>query len=231
MAVITVSRESGSGGGYIAQLLATSLGYHLVGAPEFRSLLTQYGVVDFDEVYDAAPGLPARFVDGRREVTDMLNRIVRAVAHHGNAVILGRGGYVALREVGDVLNVRVQAPLPVRAQRIVARGRAGDVDAATELATKRDKRRAAFVKFSYGLQWDSAHDFDLVVDTAKLSAESSCALLARAALALRSPDAGTRLASELEVDPVLASAVSEALGCRSPHGVRAGEAATPGAPA
>src|SRR5512141_392121 len=111
MAVITISRESGSGGGRIAQLVAASLGYHLVDDRIMRNLLEQYGMVDFDEVYNAAPGLQARFVERRQEVTEMLNRILMAVAHHGNAVILGRGGFAALREVADVLNVRVQAPM------------------------------------------------------------------------------------------------------------------------
>ncbi len=220
MAVITISRESGSGGGTIAKLLAKALGYHLVDDAVLKSLLMQYGMADFDQVYNAAPGLPARLVGRRGDVTDMLNRVLEAIAHHGDAVILGRGGYAALRGVADVLNVRIQAPLSVRAQAIVERGQVPDLDAARELATGRDKRRATFVKLSYGLAWDTTHDFDLVLDTAKLSVESSCALLARAALALRGDRVGKRLAAEFEVDPVLDTAVSEVLGCRSGHGAR-----------
>jgi cytidylate kinase len=227
MAVITISRESGSGGGYIAQLLAKALGYHLVGDRVLRALLEQYGMSDFDEVYDAAPGLSARFVDRRRDVTDMLNRVLRSVAQHGDAVILGRGGYAVLRDLADVLNVRVQAPLSIRGHRIVERGEARDIDAAQGRATDRDKRRATFVKLSYGLPWDATHDFDLVVDTAKLSAESACELIARTALSMKKPEAHARIATELEVDHVLASALTEALGCRSVHGARAREEGAP----
>ena len=227
MAVITISRESGSGGGHIAQLLAKTLGYHLVSDRVLRALLEQYGMADFDEVYDAAPGLSARFVDRRRDITDMLNRVLWAVAQHGDAVILGRGGYAVLREVADVLNVRVQAPLSIRGHRIVERGEAGDIDAAQERAKDRDKRRATFLKLSYGLPWDATHDFDLVVDTAKLSAESACALIARAALSMRKPDARERIATELEVDPVLANALTGVLACRSVHGARAREEGAP----
>jgi cytidylate kinase len=227
MAVITISRESGAGGALIAQLLAKSLGYHLVDEKVLKALLQQYGVVDFDEVYDAAPGLTARFASRRGETTDFLNRILGAVAHHGDAVILGRGGYAALRDMADVLNVRVQAPLPLRARRLVERGQAQDVDAAQELATDRDKRRAAFVKLSYALAWDSTHDFDLVVDTAKLSAEAACALVARAVLAMGGAEAGLRSRREAEVDPVLARAVSEVLGCQTLHAVPAGAPSQP----
>lgn len=230
MAVITISRESGSGGGRIAQLVAASLGYHLVDDRIMRLLLEQYGMVDFEEVYNAAPGLQARFVERRQEVTEMLNRILMAVAHHGNAVILGRGGFAALREVADVLNVRVQAPLPVRARRMLEDGTARDIGAAEEMAKEGDKRRATFVKLSYGLQWDSTGGFDLVVDTAKLSVETSSALIARAALALRSEGAGARLASEMEVESVMADAISEGLGCRTPHRAVA-ETTMPHAPA
>ena len=113
---------------------------------------------------------------------------------------------------------------------LVARSKRGDIDAAQERAKDRDKRRATFVKLSYGLPWDATHDFDLVVDTAKLSAESACALIAKAALSMRKPDARARIATELEVDAVLANALTEVLGCRSVHGARAREegAPTPG---
>lgn len=227
MAVITISRESGSGGGAIAQLLAKALGYHLVDDRVLRVVLEQYGMSDFEEVYNAAPGLSARFVDRRREVTDMVNGVFWSVARHGDAVILGRGGYAALRDVADVLNVRVQAPLSIRARRIVERGEAGDIDAAQERAKERDKRRATFVKLSYGLPWDAIHDFDLVVDTAKLSPEAACALVATAAQAMGSPHAPGRLAAELDVDRLLANVVAEALGCQTVHGARAREEAAP----
>jgi cytidylate kinase len=178
-------------------------------------------------VYNAAPGLSARFVDRRREVTDMVNGVFRSVARHGDAVIVGRGGYAALRDVADVLNVRVQAPLSIRARRIVERGEAGDIDAAQERAKERDKRRATFVKLSYGLPWDAIHDFDLVVDTAKLSVESACALVATAVQGMGRPDAPGRLAAELDVDRLLANVVAEALGCQTVHGARAREEAAP----
>lgn len=229
MATITISRESGSGGGDIARLLAKALGYHLVDRKLIRSLLEQYGVLEFDDVYDAAPGFKARFVDRRGEVTEMMNRVLLAVARHGDSVILGRGGYAALRGLGDVLSVRVQAPLAVRARRLVARGEARTLDEAQDQASDRDKRRAAFVEFSYGGRWDAASDFDLVLDTGKMPPELAVALVARASQGAR-PEEGAGLTSSLEVDPVMADAVAEALGCRNPHARFAGEA-VPQAPA
>ena len=151
MGVVTISREAGSGGAEIAQNLAGILGYHLVTWDRLAAMLRDFGMMDAVEVYDAPASFFARFVNGRAEVTEMLNRLMRGVARHGNVVIMGRGGYAALQGFADILHVRIQAPLQVRVLRVVERGEVDDRQEAEAWVKERDKRRAAFVEFSYRL--------------------------------------------------------------------------------
>ena len=53
MAVITVSREFGSGGDVIARNAAEALGYNFVDKEFIGKVLNQYGLVEFDKEYDA----------------------------------------------------------------------------------------------------------------------------------------------------------------------------------
>jgi HD-like signal output (HDOD) protein len=45
MSVITISRDFGSEGEYIAEKIAQTLGYHLVDKEFFTTVLNQYGLV------------------------------------------------------------------------------------------------------------------------------------------------------------------------------------------
>jgi len=103
MSVITISRDFGSEGDYIAEKVAQILGYHFVDKEFFSKVLSQYGLIEFDEEYDVLPGfwekLDPHQHERRGEVVDMLNRTLRAVAQHGNVVILGRSGFEVLGRI------------------------------------------------------------------------------------------------------------------------------------
>ena len=124
MSVITISRDFGSEGENIAEKIAQALGYHFVDKEFFGTILREYGLVEFDGEYNALPGFWDKTVNEHRferrdEVVHMLNRAIRGVAQHGNAVILGRSGFEVLAPFADVLHVRLQAPIPVRVERVM----------------------------------------------------------------------------------------------------------------
>jgi cytidylate kinase len=69
----------------------------------------------------------------------MLNRVIQALAQHGNVVILGRGSCAVLGGFADVLNVRVQATLSARTERVMTRYNLTDIEQASRLVRKNDK--------------------------------------------------------------------------------------------
>jgi cytidylate kinase len=221
MPVITISREYGSEGESIAERVAQALGYHLVDKEFIGALLRQYGLVEFDWEYDTVPGFWARFdaERGKRRtvMVDMLNRVVRAVAHHGDMVILGRSGFAALGGFADVLHVRLKAPFSIRVARVMAHQQITTEQA--EAAVKEgDRVRAAFVEEFYGVPWGSTQAFDLVIDTSTISPDLVVTWVADAAKAIAArPATGLPSTSAIEVDPTLAAGVSRQLRCERDH--------------
>ena len=222
MTVITISREFGSGGADIAQQVAKALTYHYAGQELIGKVLAQYGIVEFDQEYDTTLSFWERF-DARRAqrrevMQEMLHRVVLALAQHGNVVIVGRGSFAALAGFADVLNVRIQAPLSQRSQRVLAQQGLATVAEAEAAVQEADKVRAAFIESVYGVRWDDAHAFDLVIDTGKVDPELASAWLVEAVQALRHRSLGDQpTAAAIPVDSVLASVVSDQLKCQGAH--------------
>jgi cytidylate kinase len=217
MSVITISREAGSGGTAIAKSIAKTLGYRLVDKETIGNLLGKYGLIGFDKVYDSAPGFWEGFdlqkSDQRAITVDMMNKAIRAIAKRGNAVIVGRGGYIVLAGFADVLNVRVQAPIEARIKAVQGELKLADFKAAEKDVHDRDRIRSLFMESAYDLKLDPAAAFDVVINTEKIPAEKAVAWIADIA---RSLDAGSgssgKRAADLDIDPVLETAVNEDLG-------------------
>lgn len=193
MAVLTISRKLGSGGDQIAQKVAETLGYKLVDKDFIGAVLEEYGLVEFDREYDHLPSIWERLdleKSERREVlVNMLDRVVCAVARLDDVVILGRSGYVILKEFVNVLNIRVQAPLAYRAMQIAAEQDIS-LPKAEEIATQNDKVRANFVETYYGIDWEDCSPFDIVVNMEKLPADFTAESLVEALRALDAEDLG-----------------------------------------
>ncbi len=221
MPVITISREFGSEGDYIAEKIAQILGYHFVDKEFIGTLLKQYGLVEFDREYETLPGFWERFDaqrDKRRDVlVDMLNRVVRTVAQHGNVVILGRSGFVVLSDFADVLHVRLQAPVSVRVERVMAQQNITH-EQAEAVVKESDSVRKAFVEEFYRVPWEAIQAFDLVINTGKISPDLASAWVVEAAKAFEpSPESDKPITRSIKVDPVLAAAISDELRCKITH--------------
>ena len=222
MSVLTISRDFGSGGDYIAEKVAKILGYHFVDKEFFTTVLSEYGLVEFDREYDVLPGFWEKLLDAQRynrrdEVVHMLNRVIQAVAQHGNVVILGRSGFEVLGEFADTVNVRLQAPIPVRINRVMAELKI-PFEQAEEVVKENDKVHMAFAEEYYRIPWDAVHAFDLVINTGKISRDLATTWLVDSVNALGVTLGTDKPAiSSLEIDAILKTSVSDALKCTMTH--------------
>lgn len=218
MSVITISREFASEGTYIAQQAAQALGYYLVEKNTLEKILSQYGFVQFGEEYESAPSYWERLDTNRINMIEMLNRVVRAIAQHGNVVILGRGSFAVLAGFADVLNIRIQAPLTYRVKRVMEKQAITDPVEAEAVVKESDRVRSSFIHSWYGVDWDTTSHFDLVVDTSKVPPHLAVSMILEANKALQErPNDNTPTCSTIEVDSILAGVVNEVLGSTSPH--------------
>jgi len=223
MSVITISREMGSQGDSIAKQIAQSLDYHLVDKEFIAQVLSQYGLVEFDKEYEALPSFWDQFNAQREKRRDiivaMLNRVLKAVAQHGNVVILGRSGFAVLGDFADVLNIRIWAPLPVRIKRLMGQQHI-TASQAEDLIKENDQVRHNFVKSFYGVQWQDISRFDLIINTSKISSYAAVLWLMEAARLLSDEAVEGRLnTASIQVDPVLSAAIRDTLKCNVDHTV------------
>ena len=216
MSAITLSRELGSQGTLVAEKAARLLGFRIADKKTLDSICREYGLPDLGREYSALPRFWDWLDNERRErrqtLFTMLDRCISALARHGDVLIVGRGGFVVLAGLADVLHVRIQAPWALRRQRLEQRAGLLEVGKAEEALRENDRLQRAFVKSVYGVDWDAAPGFDLVIDTGRIDLDRAAHMVAEAARAMPAAGShGLRTTADLEVDPVLAASVSDAL--------------------
>lgn len=221
MITVTISRDFGSEGDNIARRIAQDLGYHFVDKEIIGNLLGSYGFVEFDKEYDSLMGFWAKFdaQRGKRRdmIVDMLNQVLHAFAVHSNVVIMGRSGYSALAGYADVFHIRLQSSFQTRVKRLMKEENLSHVEAST-ICEDGDKVRTEFVQEYYGVSWDAAHAFDLIVSLDKIEADLALSFAVNAIKAYEiTSKMGKPTTHMLEVDPVLTRAVNEILNCSIDH--------------
>lgn len=209
MAVITIFRQVGSRGRYVAENLAKTLDYDFSDYVNVERILLQYGYSQVRDVYETVPDFWHRFTKKgpeRDKINALLRSVTLAEAHHGNVVMLGRGCFAALQGLSDVLNVRLKAPVAVRIERAMEE-QGMTKSEATAFVEEKDRLVAEFVKTSYGVSPDDPAVFDLVIDTSKIDPDAAVQWLAQAAGALKCDSEAAQCAAKLKVDSVIADAV------------------------
>jgi len=119
MAIITISREMGSGGIPIAHRAAEKLGYTLVDGEALRKVADKYGLSQ--EAFEAADEHPPAFVAEKdvRLLVDLhqIELMILDYALKGDIIIYGRGGQDLLKQIKHVFRVRITAPFEERVER------------------------------------------------------------------------------------------------------------------
>jgi len=164
-AILTISRQYGSGGREIGQAVARELGYRYVDRDTLLAGLCGDGpqweqwAKNFDE-HD--PSIWERYDWSFRGFAALVQRCIHEQALHGGVVIMGRGANFALKGVPHAYRVRVEAPLDIRIERIMLREQVNR-DAAKLLCERTDHDRARFLHSLYGGRWDDPAEYDRVL--------------------------------------------------------------------
>ena len=181
MAIVTISREMGSGGSIIASALADKLGYTLVDGETILKEAETHGLsLDAVEKADEKPPAFVESLDARIEVDiHRIQQIILEYALRGNVVIYGRGGQDILEGVESVLTTRIIAPLELRVERWAEREWL-DPDLSRILVRKSDQQRDGFIKYYFDRDWNDPSNYDLIINTAKISEEMAVELISHA---------------------------------------------------
>ena len=193
--VVTVSRQHGAGGAEVAKTLATDLALDLFDREIVQRIagsarLSERVVSSLDEkdrelLADWLSALSSHSYLSAMEYRYQLSRVVGAVAHHGGAVILGRGAHLILGQ-GEALRVRVVAPLEARVRAVMDREGLGERDARQRIVTVEADRKAFLMKHFHA-DFADPTTFDLVVNTAVLGTGGACGAIRAAVSKLQAP--------------------------------------------
>jgi len=181
MAILTLSRQSGSFGTQIAKALAESLKCRFLDKESLEKALSAFGVSTASvEKYDEKrPSFWEIFSSERNRYLHFLKTVICDFALQGNGIVLGRGGQVLLAGVPGVYHLRVIAPLPERIERIKAAYKC-DARQAEALIRHSDQARAGFHRFFYSVNWEDSSLYDLVLNTQTFSSEAATELVRKA---------------------------------------------------
>jgi len=199
--VVTVSRQHGAGGGEVARKLAGELQLDLFDREIIQRIaesthLSERVVSSLDEkdkelLTDWLAAISSHSYLSPAEYRYHLSRTVGAVAHHGGAVILGRGAHLILGQ-GEALRVLVVAPVEQRVRAVMEREGLDEREARRRIVSVEADRKAFLMKHFHA-DFADPTTFDLVVNTAVLGVDGACGAIRAAieSLPARSVDAAT----------------------------------------
>ena len=121
MAVITLSRQYGTGGVGIGRSLAEKLNYRVFYVTELAEECKKRGLdIDLERIEGRAPRLLERiFGLNRDKVRDTIRDVMAETANAGDVVICGWGGQVFLKNQPDTLHIRIVGSLEARIRHLV----------------------------------------------------------------------------------------------------------------
>ena len=207
MAVITLSRQIGTEADRIVNQLCTQLGLIAFDKRVMLQVASELGVgehemVDYSEdqykqrtffealfrrarpVAEVSAWTGGRAAGYEREVRmldeaqaiNLVRSTVLAAYERGNVLIIGRGSQAILEDKPGVLHVRLVAPYE---QRVEALQRRENYTAAQarRLIAENDRATEEYLRTFYQLDANDPTAYHLVLNTAKLGAEKSVALI------------------------------------------------------
>ena len=200
--IITVARETGSGGHNITRKLSEVLGIpyydrdllrlasevsgiheRLFGAADERIGLRQM-LSAAEKVYTGEI-LPPDSDDyiSTRNLFSFQAKIIKELAESESCIILGRCANYLLMDRPNVLKVFIHAPLEARLARVASYSLAWSQREIAKHIRVEDHRRAAYYHSYTGEEWRDAAGYDLSLDSERLG-EDGCVEFIRRALPL-----------------------------------------------
>ena len=178
MAIITISRQTGSLGDEIAKAVAENLGYEHIEKSQISKVLSGLGfsLADIDKYDEKKPSI-WHFLTTQKELLICLFRAaVYELASRDNAVIVGRGGQVILKNGPGVLHVRVIAPTATRISRLMEQEKCAE-NTAERIIRQHDRDSSGYLSTYFGTNWDDSGLYDLVINTRAMALEESVELV------------------------------------------------------
>ena len=189
--IVTISRESGSGGLEVGQKLAALLGVKCYDKEILTEAAKESGFAeeifkDHDESakknfifsWTMCLGNSGYSMPLSTQLYIAQFNAIRDMAEKGECVFVGRCSDYVLKDAGcNLINIFVHASPEVRAQRVSQRT-GKSLEEAAEYNRKTDKDRASYYNYYTDHKWGRIENYDMVIDTGKITIDDTVKLLA-----------------------------------------------------
>ncbi len=187
--IITISRQNGSGGRYIAERLSQMLNIPFYD----KDLVTEAaktGNMDLTEAAENDETSQSSYLEGKSlykgffskmtlddKLFDLESKIIQNLAQQGDCIIVGRcSNYILQKE--ETIDVFLYASDP--GFRIGRKVEFNGLDRKTaeKQILEQDRRRAVYCEYHTGHSWAQKENYDLCIDTGKLGVDTAAELIA-----------------------------------------------------
>ncbi|MDE7029885.1 MAG: cytidylate kinase-like family protein [Lachnospiraceae bacterium] len=199
--IITISRETGSGGHTVGRLLADMLGYEFYDKEIVASAASRMGIdkklilengenMSDQDYIDMKSGFIPHYKKAEvpyGEIKEAQDKVIRSIARKGNCVIVGRGADYILRGREDVLHVFIHADMDHRVRRVQRHeGVTDQEERIRKELEQKDRSRATYYRYFTQKEWGRVENYTLVLDTGTFT-KTQCAELIFRAVEMKNP--------------------------------------------
>ena len=180
MTVIAMTREMGTLGKDVALGLAETLDYRIVHHELVEHDLAQRLGVQESAVHHYLEGsatLLERWKIDKKKLSRLTAVEILELAQDGNVIIRGWGATALLKDVPNVLRVRVCAPMAFRENVMKERLRTNDQLVVRREIKRNDAAHARTVETFFGIDWQDPIHYNVVINSEKLPTQASVRML------------------------------------------------------
>jgi cytidylate kinase len=173
MAIVTITRQVGSGGEDIGRGIAEKLGYLYVGKERIFKELEKHGKKWLDWGKNMDEHCPNLWEHYDPSFTGFVSLVEENIFHHAlkdRVILMGRGAHWLLRDIPHALRILIIAPKEVRMKR-VSDCQHVNRETAARLMDFSDHERSCYIHTVYRRNWTDSGDYDVVFDTGHLGYE------------------------------------------------------------
>ena len=173
MAIITLTRQSGSMGDEIGMLIARRLGYTFYDRKEIERRIIEKGLSaeELKKYDERKPSFFDRFSKLRDKYLNCLSMVILEMAQQNNCVIMGRGAFFYLRDMPNHLTLRFVSTEKERLAHIKRLMNINSDKLALKMLKESDKRQYAFYKSCFHYDLNDHALIHATINTASLNAD------------------------------------------------------------
>ena len=174
MAIIAISRQVAALGDEISKALSEKLGYRFINRKELEKRIVDLGfspekLKKYDE---RKPGFFASLVKDRDEYLNYLQTAVLDAAAEGDCILLGRGSFLILENLPNLISLRFVAKDSIRMDRLM-KEHSWNEKQALQRITESDANRKGFHKSFFNADVENPQQFLMVMNTGMFDVETA----------------------------------------------------------